>query len=77
MVWVTALSIPFAITAAAFLHAARMPQWAWALSSHTQIWWLAGLAIGIPVFPVGIPAAIWYFVRLRPELNRIESGRID
>lgn len=74
---VALLSLPLVFTACAFLDAARTPQWVWVMSNRTQIWWLAGLAVGIPVVPIGIPAAIWYFWKIRPKLSRIESGRLD
>lgn len=80
--WNTALviaiaSIPLATVGLTFLHAARTPQWVWAMSGKTQIWWLAGLLIGVPVMPIGIPAAIYYLVKIRPVLGRIETGNLD
>lgn len=80
--WTTALliavaSIPIAIVMLSFLHAARTPQWVWAMSGNTQIWWLAGLLIGVPVMPIGLPAAIWYLVKIRPVLGRIETGNLE
>jgi len=70
-------AIPIVICLLAFLHAARTPQWVWALSNRTQIWWLAGLLMGAAIIPLGLPAAGWYLVKIRPELERIETGKIE
>ena len=75
--WIAIAAIPVVFVALAFLHAARVPQWVWALSGKTQIWWLAGLLIGAGVLPVGLPAATWYFWKVRPVLDRMESGNLE
>ena len=75
--WIAIAGIPIAIIGLAFLHAARIPQWAWALSGRTQIWWLAGLLMGMAVMPVGLPAAIWYLLKIRPQLDQIEKGNLE
>ncbi len=74
--WIALAGIPVAICGLAFLHAARAPQWAWAFSGRTQIWWLAGLLVGTGVMPIGLPAALYYLVKVRPDLDRIEKGHI-
>lgn len=73
-VLIAVAAIPVVICALAFLHAARAPKWVWALSGKTQIWWLAGLLMGIGVPVLGLPASIYYFIKIRPVLERIESG---
>jgi len=77
--WLTALfiaiaALPIVFVALAFLHAARVPQWAWIMSGRTQIAWLAGLLIGAGIVFAGVPAAAYYFWKIRPVLDRIESG---
>ena len=72
--WITLAGIPLLISGLAFLHAARAPQWTWAFSGRTQIWWLAGLLVGTAIMAVGLPAAIYYLVKVRPVLDRIERG---
>jgi hypothetical protein len=74
--WIAIAGIPIGVVLLAFLHAASVPQWAWAMSSRTQIWWLAGLLLGVALIPLGLPAAIWYLVKIRPLLNRIEDGNV-
>lgn len=76
-IWVAIGAIPIAICGLAFLHAARTPQWVWMLSGRTQIWWLAGLLIGIGVTPIGLPASLWYLIKIRPEMGRIETGNLS
>lgn len=73
-IWIAIAAIPVVICALAFLHAARVPQWVWALAGKTQIWWLVGLLLGAGLIPLGLPASIYYFVKIRPVLERIESG---
>jgi len=70
----TLFSIPLVITMGAFLDAARRPRWAWALSAHTQVFWLAGLLFSTMTVVGGVIAAIWYALRVRPELVDIENG---
>ncbi len=77
--WTTAFfiavaALPVVFVVLAFLHAARTPQWAWIMSGRTQIIWLAGLLLGAGIIPAGVPAAAYYFWKIRPLLNRIERG---
>jgi len=77
--WFTALliaiaALPIVFVALAFLHAARAPQWVWVMSGRTQIIWLAGLLLGAGIVVAGVPAAAYYFWKIRPVLDRIERG---
>jgi len=74
--WVALWSIPFVFVGLTFLHAARVPQWVWAMAGRTQVLWLVVLLVGNAALPVGIPAAIYYIIRVRPLLKRVESGDI-
>lgn len=74
--WVAIASIPLVFVGLTFLHAAQRPQWVWAMSGHTQIVWLATLLLGSAVVPIGIPAAIYYLLRVRPVLQSVERGDI-
>lgn len=74
--WIAIAGSPIAFIGLTFLHAARVPQWVWAFSERTQIVWLASLLIGVAIVPVGLPLAIWYLVKIRPVLGRIEQGNI-
>ncbi len=75
--WVLLASVPFVFVGLTFLHAARVPQWVWALSGRTQIIWLVVLLVGNAALPIGIPAAIYYLLRVRPLLVKIENGDIS
>lgn len=72
--WVAIASIPLVFVGLTFLHAARVPQWVWVMSGRTQIFWLASLAVGTAVIPIGIPATIWYLFFVRPTLVALERG---
>ncbi len=76
-IWVAIASIPLVFVGLTFLHAAQRPQWVWVLSGRTQIVWLVALLLGSAIIPIGIPAAIYYLVKVRPELIRIESGDVS
>lgn len=75
--WIALASIPFVFVGMTFLHAAKRPQWVWALCGRTQIVWIATLLIGNLVWPIGVPAAIYYLIRVRPVLVAAESGDMD
>jgi len=66
--------LPIAFVGLMFLHAARAPKWAWVLSGRTQIVWLASLIFGAGLIPLGVPLAVYYALRVRPVLDRIERG---
>lgn len=72
--FITLSGIPIAFVGLTFLHAARAPQWAWAMVGRPQAMWLAGLLIGAAVIPLGIPAAVYYLIKIRPALTDVESG---
>lgn len=76
-VWVAIASVPLVFVGCTFLNAAQRPQWVWVMSGRTQIVWLATLALGTAVIPIGIPAAIYYLIRIRPILVAVESGDIS
>lgn len=44
------------------------------MSGRTQIVWLAGLLVGAGIVFAGVPAAVYYFWKIRPVLDRIERG---
>lgn len=75
--WVAIASIPLVFVGCTFLHAAKRPQWVWVISGRTQIVWLAALCLGVAVIPIGIPAAIYYLIKIRPTLVAIERGDIS
>ncbi len=74
--WIAIAGSPIAFVGLTFLHAARYPQWVWAFSERTQIVWLASLLMGVAIVPIGLPLAIWYLVKIRPVLQRIEQGNM-
>lgn len=76
IVVVALAGLPIAFVGLTFLHAARVPQWAWALTSRRQILWLATLLLGVGLLPVGIPAAIYYLRKVRPIVVAAENGNL-
>lgn len=74
--WIAIAASPIALVGVSFLHAARFPQWVWAFSDRTQIVWLASLLLGVAIIPMGVPVALWYLLKIRPVLTRIEAGNM-
>lgn len=70
-------AIPLALTTVAVLDAARRPRWAWAMSRHTQVVWMAGLMFSALTVVGGVLAALWYGLVVRPDVAAIENGDID
>lgn len=67
--------IPLAISAWAFLDAARRPQWAWSLAGRSQVTWMVCTALGILTLVGGLLISGWYLVIVRPEIADAEDGR--
>jgi hypothetical protein len=74
---VVALScIPLAITLWALLDCARRPGWAWGLSGHDRLVWMAAILLGVLCVPAGVAISGWYLLRIRPTVAAVEDGRI-
>jgi uncharacterized membrane protein len=71
------VAIPLGITLWAFLDVARRPQWAWALSGHRQVVWLALVMFGGLSVVGGLAISGWYLTKVRPRVAAAEDGRID
>lgn len=69
--------IPLAVTAWAFLDAARRPGWAWSLAGRSQVLWMAMVGLGVFTVIGGLAVSGWYLVLVRPEIAAAEDGRID
>ncbi len=69
--------VPLGVSGWAFLDAARRPQWAWALSRHRQVVWLALVLFGVLTVVGGLAISAWYLARIRPVLVAIEAGDLD
>jgi hypothetical protein len=69
--------VPLGLSGWAFLDAARRPQWAWALSRHRQVVWLALVLFGVLTVIGGLAISAWYLARIRPALVAIEHGDLD
>jgi hypothetical protein len=69
-------ALPLALTAWALLDAARRPEWAWALAGRRRVVWLAAILFGAMTLAVGIVVSSVYLLRVRPEVEAAESGRV-
>lgn len=78
---VTALSIavfaiPLALSMWALLDAARRPEWAFALAGRSRVVWVAAPLFGVLFLLPGLVIAVWYLVRVRPQVSAAEEGRL-
>jgi hypothetical protein len=71
-----ACSLPLALTAWALLDAAGRPEWAWALAGRRRVVWLAAILFGGMTLAVGLVVSSVYLLRVRPEVEAAESGRL-
>lgn len=69
--------IPIGLSLWAFLDAAKRPQWAWALSRHRQVVWMAGILFGVLTVILGLVISLWYLLKVRPVIAAVEDGDFD
>jgi hypothetical protein len=68
--------IPLAVTAWAFLDAARRPSWAWSLAGRSQVAWMAATGLGVLTLIGGLLISGYYLAIVRPEIADAEEGNI-
>ncbi len=60
----------------ALLDAARRPEWAFAYVGRNRTTWVAVTGLGILFCVPGVIVAIYYLVKVRPQVAAIEGGRL-
>jgi ABC-type Mn2+/Zn2+ transport system permease subunit len=68
--------IPLALTAWAFLDAARRPAWAWSLAGRSQTLWMAAVFLGVLTVIGGLLVSGYYLAVVRPEVAAAEDGQV-
>ena len=68
--------IPIALTAWAFLDAARRPAWAWSLANRSQTVWMAAVFLGVLTVVGGLLISGYYLAIVRPEVAAAEEGKL-
>lgn len=68
---------PLAVTAWAFLDAARRPSWAWSLADRSQVAWMAATALGVFTVVGGLVISGYYLAVIRPQIAAAEDGPLD
>ena len=61
-------AIPLALSLWALLDAANRPEWAFAFVNRNRTTWVAACAIGILFCGPGVIVALWYLLRVRPQV---------
>jgi hypothetical protein len=70
-------SIPLAVSMWALLDAARRPEWAFSFANRSRTVWVVANGFGILFCGVGVVVAVYYLVKVRPQIAAIEGGRVD
>jgi hypothetical protein len=65
-----------AVTAWAFLDAARRPSWAWSLAERSQVAWMAATALGVFTVVGGLLVSGYYLAVIRPQIAAAENGQV-
>ena len=74
MVLTVVVCLPLGLSGWALLDAARRPQWAWAMTEHRQVAWMAAIMFGVLLLVVGVAISAWYLLSVRPEIAAAERG---
>jgi hypothetical protein len=70
-------ALPIALSLWAMLDAARRPEWAFSYVNRSRTAWVAACAVGILFCGPGVVIALWYLLRVRPQVAGVEAGRLD
>lgn len=71
------IGAPFIVTVAAFLDAARRPEWVWAMARRRRAVWMGVLVAGGVSYIGGPVIALLYFLTARRDVAAIERGELD
>jgi hypothetical protein len=78
LAWAIVVSLiaaaPLAISAWAFLDAAKRPSWAWSLAGRSQIAWMGAIGLGTITLIGGLVISGWYLLKVRPRIAATEAG---
>jgi hypothetical protein len=69
-------AIPLGLSVWALLDAARRPEWAFALAGRRRVVWVAAPLFGVLFLVPGLVIALWYLLRVRPQVAAAEDGRL-
>ncbi|MDG2262954.1 MAG: hypothetical protein P8N50_11530 [Actinomycetota bacterium] len=68
------VGFPFIMTAAAFLDAARRPEWCWAMARRRRAVWMGMIVGGGVSYFMGPIIAIAYWFTARRDVAAVERG---
>jgi hypothetical protein len=69
-------AIPLGLSVWALLDAAHRPEWAFSFVNRSRTAWVAATAIGVLFCLPGVAVALWYLLRVRPQVAGVEAGRL-
>jgi hypothetical protein len=70
-------AIPLAVSLWALLDAAHRPEWAFSFANRSRTVWVVANGFGILFCGVGVVVAVYYLVKVRPQIAAIEGGHVD
>jgi Protein of unknown function (DUF2516) len=70
-------AVPLGLSLWALLDAAHRPEWAFAFVNRSRTAWVAACAVGILFCGFGIVVALWYLLRVRPQVAGVEAGHFE
>lgn len=76
MLLISLAAIPLGISVWALLDIAHRPAWAWGLSRHNRIGWMAAVLLGMWSVVGGLVISGIYLLRIRPQVADAEAGRL-
>jgi hypothetical protein len=59
------------------IDAVRRPSYAWVEADRNRTYWVAGMAFGLLLLPVGIAMAIGYAIGVLPRMTRSTDSPAD
>jgi hypothetical protein len=73
---ITLSAVPLGLSLWALLDIVARPAWAWAFLGRNRTLWVVAVLLGTSTIVGGMAVAIWYLVRVRPQLRDVEAGRL-
>jgi len=69
-------AVPIGLSVWALLDIVSRPAWAFAFLGRSRTVWVVVTVLGTSTIIGGMVFALWYLVRVRPELRDVEAGRL-
>jgi hypothetical protein len=68
--------VPLGLSVWALLDVVNRPAWTFAFLGRSRTMWVVATLAATCTIVVGMGVAVWYLVRVRPQLRDVEAGRL-